>query len=89
MVVIASDGWDSDPPEEMAEVMARLGRRAHSVIWLNPRAAAPGFVPGAGALVAALPHCDQMLPAHSFASLRDALACIAVQRPGAGIRSTA
>ena len=89
VVVIASDGWDSDPPEEMAGAMARLDRRAHSVIWLNPRAAAPGFAPGAGALVAALPHCDQMLPAHSFASLRDALARIAGERPGAGVSSRA
>ena len=43
IVVIASDGWDSDPPEALAAAMARLRRRAHRVIWVNPRAAAPGF----------------------------------------------
>ncbi|RIK15223.1 MAG: CoxE [Acidobacteria bacterium] len=89
VVVIASDGWDSDPPQQMAATMARLRRRAHTVVWLNPRAAAPDFVPGAGALVAALPHCDLMLPAHSFACLRDALEVVAGQRPAAGLSSTA
>lgn len=76
VVVIASDGWDSEPPEEIAAVMARVRRRAHTVVWLNPRAAAPDFVPGTGAMAAALPHCDLMLPAGTFADLRDALARI-------------
>lgn len=83
VVIIASDGWDSDPPEEMAAVMARVRRRAHTVVWLNPRAAAPGFSPGAGAMAAALPHCDLMLPADSFASLRVAVETIAQRRPEA------
>lgn len=76
VVIIASDGWDSDPPEEMARVMSRIRRRAHSVIWLNPRAGAAGFRPAAGALVAALPHCELMLPAGTFADLREAVSQI-------------
>ena len=40
VLVIASDGWDSDPPEMLAAVMARARRRARRVVWLNPRAAA-------------------------------------------------
>ncbi len=43
VLVIASDGWDSDDPDELAAVMARARRRAHRVVWLNPRAAAPGL----------------------------------------------
>lgn len=93
VVVIASDGWDSDDPEQMAAVMRRIQRRAHTVIWLNPRAGAAGFSPAAGALVAALPHCTQMLPAGTFADLRHALGCIAeAARPREGstaVRSTA
>ena len=38
VVVIASDGWDADPPELLGESMQRLSRMAHKVIWVNPRA---------------------------------------------------
>ena len=69
VVVVASDGWDSDPPGELAAAMARTARRAHRVIWINPRAGAPGFEPRVAALAAALPYCDAMLPAGTFASL--------------------
>ncbi|MFF0815433.1 VWA domain-containing protein [Rhodococcus sp. NPDC003318] len=60
IVVIVSDGWDSDPPESLAAVTARLHRRAHRVVWLNPRADAPGYRPLVGSLAAALPHVDDM-----------------------------
>ena len=43
--------------------MARLRRRAHRVVWVNPRAAAPGFQPLVGTMAAALPYCDELLPA--------------------------
>ena len=89
VVVIASDGWDSDPPEEIASVMARVRRRAHMVVWLNPRAASPGFVPATGAMAAALPYCDLMLPVDSFASLRVAVETIAGRHPAAALSSTA
>ncbi|GAB3932942.1 hypothetical protein GCM10027614_03010 [Micromonospora vulcania] len=67
--MIGSDGWDSDPPDELATVMARLRRRAYRIVWLNPRAGAPGFAPRAGGMAAALPHCDQLLPAGTFQDL--------------------
>jgi uncharacterized protein len=69
IVIIGSDGWDSDPPEELEAAMARLTRRAHRVIWMNPRAGAPGFRPTVSTMAAALPYCDQLLPADTFASL--------------------
>ena len=62
VVVIGSDGWDSDPPDELAAAMARLSRRAYRMVWLNPRAGAPGFDPRVGGMAAALPYCDRMLP---------------------------
>jgi uncharacterized protein with von Willebrand factor type A (vWA) domain len=69
VVVIGSDGWDSDPPEALAAAMARLRRRAHRVVWMNPRAAAPGFRPTVSTMAAALPYCDDLLPADTFSSL--------------------
>jgi uncharacterized protein len=69
IVIIGSDGWDSEPPEELAVAMARLRRRAYRLIWINPRVAAPGFQPLVGTMAAALPFCDKLLPAHDFRSL--------------------
>ncbi|AKS30792.1 vWA domain-containing protein [Mycolicibacterium goodii] len=71
VVVIASDGWDADAPDVARRAMSRLRRRAHLVIWLNPRAAAPGYAPRAGAMAAALPYCDHFLPAHTLTGLRE------------------
>lgn len=71
VVVIASDGWDSDPPDVLAHALARLKRRAAQLVWLNPRAAAPDFAPLAGSMAVALPYCDVFLPAHSLSGLRD------------------
>lgn len=71
VVIIASDGWDSDPPELLGHALARLRRRAHRVVWLNPRAAQPGFEPRTGAMAAALPYCDAVLPAQSLSGLRE------------------
>jgi uncharacterized protein with von Willebrand factor type A (vWA) domain len=69
IVVIGSDGWDSEPPQQMAVAMARLHRRAHRVIWMNPRVRASGFEPLVGTMAAALPFCDELLPADDFRSL--------------------
>ena len=69
LVIVASDGWDSDPPERLAAAMIRLRRRAHTILWLNPRAGSPGYAPTVAAMAAALPHCDELLPAATFADL--------------------
>ena len=37
VVVVLSDGWDSDPAESMTVAMTRLRRRAHRVVWADPR----------------------------------------------------
>lgn len=77
VVIIASDGWDSDPPEVLDHAMARLRRRAERLVWLNPRAAAPGFAPLAGSMAAALPYCDLFLPAHSVTGLGELFLALA------------
>ena len=73
VVIIASDGWDSDPPDVLAHAMARVRRRAELLVWLNPRAAQGDFRPLAGSMAAALPYCDLFLPAHSLTGLRQLL----------------
>ncbi|MFC9514647.1 VWA domain-containing protein [Nocardiaceae bacterium NPDC056970] len=73
VVIIASDGWDSDDPADLERAVARVGRRAHRLVWLNPRAAQPGFEPVAGSMAAALPYCDEFLPAHTVRALAEML----------------
>ena len=71
VVIVASDGWDSDDPAELAAVMARLRRRAYRVIWMNPRVAVAGYQPLTGGLVAALPYCDALLPGNTLDALAE------------------
>ena len=73
VLVVASDGWDGDPPELLARAMRRARLRAHRVVWLNPRAGAPGFEPLVGSMAAALPYCDAFLPAHTLRAVIEAL----------------
>ncbi|KDF00372.1 VWA containing CoxE family protein [Mycolicibacterium aromaticivorans JS19b1 = JCM 16368] len=77
VVMIASDGWGADAPEVVDQALARLKRRAAQLIWLNPRAAAPGFQPLAGSMAAALPYCDVFLPANSLAGIEELFAALA------------
>lgn len=79
IVVICSDGLDRDPPALLASRMARLARRAHRIVWLNPLKGDPRYRPLAGGMAAAVAHVDVFLPGHNVASLRemsDALAGI-------------
>jgi uncharacterized protein len=81
VVIIASDGWDSDPPDVLGHAMARLRRRAELLVWLNPRAARTDFQPLAGSMAAALPYCDLFLPAHSLTGLHQLLLALASGKP--------
>jgi uncharacterized protein len=76
VVVVLSDGWATDPPEEVATAMARLRRLAHRIVWVNPRAAAPGFAPTVGGMAAALPYCDAFVSGHSLVALADVVAAV-------------
>jgi len=69
IVVLLSDGWDRGEPEQLAAEMGRLHRCAHSLIWLNPLKAHPGYEPLTRGMQAALPHVDHFLSGNSIASL--------------------
>ncbi len=76
-VVIASDGWDTDPPTELAKRMARLQRLSYRVIWVNPRSAAVGYEPVVAGMATALPYVDELLSGHSLLAMHDVIAAIA------------
>jgi len=71
IVVLLSDGWDRGEPEQLGAEMARLRRCAHSLIWLNPLKAHPGYEPLTRGMRAALPHVDHFLAGNSLSSLAD------------------
>jgi uncharacterized protein len=69
VIVILSDGWERGEPTLVAREMERLARLAYRIVWVNPRAGADDFVPRAGGMVAALPHCDALLSGHNLEAL--------------------
>ena len=64
---------DTDDPDDLATVMARLRRLSHRIVWVNPRAAADEFQPLVGGMAAALPHCSAMLSGHSLRAMREVI----------------
>ncbi len=79
VVVILSDGWERGDPGVVGREMERLARLAYRIVWVNPRAAAPGFSPRAGGMAAALPHCDALLSGHSLTALSGVIAAIGAE----------
>lgn len=77
IVVVLSDGWATDDPEDVAEAMRRLRRLAHRIVWVNPRRVAPGYAPLVGGMAAALPYCDAFVSGHSLAALAEVVAAVA------------
>jgi uncharacterized protein with von Willebrand factor type A (vWA) domain len=80
VVVILSDGWERGDPTLVGREMERLSRLAYRIVWVNPRAAAAGFVPRAGGMAAALPHCDALVSGHSLAALDEVAEAIGAER---------
>ncbi len=69
VVVILSDGYDTDPPERLSHELARLARRAGRIVWLNPLKGWRNYQPVARGIAAALPYLDAHLPVSSLADL--------------------
>jgi uncharacterized protein with von Willebrand factor type A (vWA) domain len=69
VVVIVSDGWERGDVTTLAAEMARLRRRCHSIIWVNPLKGTVGYEPLAAGMAAALPYGDVVLPGHNLAAL--------------------
>ncbi len=74
VVVVVSDGCDSEGSDRLPQEMALLARRAGSVVWLNPLLGRGGqsdvVPPLERGLHDSLAHIDYYGPAHSLESLR-------------------
>jgi uncharacterized protein len=81
IVIVISDGWDRGEPELLRDAMAHLQRNCFRLIWLNPLLGTTGYQPLTRGMQAALPYCDDFLPANNLASLQ-ALARLLVEVQG-------
>ncbi|MEP3330695.1 VWA domain-containing protein [Sedimentitalea sp.] len=69
VVLILSDGYDTAPPDLIADALAKLRKRGCKVIWLNPLKGWPDYAPVAEGMAAALPYLDAFKPANTLADL--------------------
>ena len=69
VVILLSDGYDTDPPERLATELARLKRRARRLVWLNPLLGWRDYAPVARGMAAALPYIDCFAAANTLQSL--------------------
>lgn len=72
VVVILSDGYCTSSADALGRGLAKLRRRAHRIVWLNPLKSWRDYAPVARGMAAALPHLDAHLPANTI----DALAAL-------------
>jgi uncharacterized protein with von Willebrand factor type A (vWA) domain len=66
--VVCSDGWERGDPQPLAQQVARLGRLAYKLIWVNPHQGKDGYQPLAAGMAASLPYVDDFLAGHTLAA---------------------
>ena len=69
VVLILSDGYDTEPPAVIAQALEKLRKRGCRIIWLNPLKGWRDYAPVAGGMAAALPQLDLFAPANTLADL--------------------
>lgn len=69
VVIILSDGYDTDEPELLAGELKRLRKRARRIVWLNPLMGWRDYEPAARAMAAAMPLIDCFAPAGTLKEL--------------------
>ena len=69
VVLILSDGYDTDDAETLADALAALRKRGCKIIWLNPLKGWEGYAPVARGMAAALPYLSLFRPANTLADL--------------------
>ena len=82
IVIIVSDGWDKGDPHLLQTEMARLQRRCHRLIWLNPAHDPSGVRPIPIGMRAARPFVDDLLPARNLDDMAELNRLIGSLKPG-------
>lgn len=65
LFMVLSDGYDTDEPQGLRDVLARVQGRGARVCWLHPTV----DVPQSAAMVLAAEHVSRFMPVHNLASL--------------------
>jgi uncharacterized protein with von Willebrand factor type A (vWA) domain len=86
-VIVISDGFDTDDPEQLRRELSILGSRCRQIIWLHPMLGRQGVTLTQEKLAERLPMVDRFLPANNLDGLR--LAIDALARPGRKSRFSA
>jgi len=76
VVIIISDGFDSNHPERLASELIKLNQSCRKIIWLNPMLDREGFNPEKEEVWNVQRHVEALLPAHSLEALKDAVIAI-------------
>ena len=63
--MVLSDGYDTDAPEDLSAVLARVKARGARICWLHPTVERPQ----SEAMRLAAPHVTHFMPVHNLASL--------------------
>ncbi len=69
VVLILSDGFDTEPPQMIAEALQKLKKRGCKIVWLNPLKGWADYAPVAEGMAAALPYLDAFNAANTLADL--------------------
>jgi uncharacterized protein with von Willebrand factor type A (vWA) domain len=69
VTLVLSDGLDTGEPEVLTRAVRELSRQSGRLIWLNPLAGIPGYLPIARGMAAALPYLDVFAAADDVAAL--------------------
>ena len=70
VVMIISDGFDTNDPELLQQQLSILSSRCKSIIWLNPMLGRPGVSTTPESLSELFPQVDCFIPAHNLHSLK-------------------
>jgi uncharacterized protein len=77
VVLIISDGWDTDDPAIVRREMERLSLVAFRIVWMNPRTKSAAYQPLAAGMAAAWPYCDAVVSGHSLQAIDQLAAALA------------
>ena len=69
IVLLITDGLDSDVGDGLSREMERLGKSCRRLIWLNPLLRYEHFEARPAGIRAMLPYVDEFLPVHNLESL--------------------
>jgi uncharacterized protein with von Willebrand factor type A (vWA) domain len=76
LLMIISDGFDSNAPDQLARELQELRRRCRRLVWLNPMLEREGFNPEKEEVYNVRRNVDSLLPAHSLDALRRCIKAI-------------